>query len=118
MTKRVDSMSEFRTNKRYVISHGDGWSYTISEYDDGLIRITYQDTPESEVDERLTGLWPEAAIAVAAALVELAHEIEPPPQAIAVESAEFRKGFYAGLAYAEWGQEAITAAELADRMIE
>jgi len=76
-------MSEFNTSKAFEVTHGDGWSYIINEYDDGLISIAYRDTPDDKPEPRLEGIWPESARAIAAILVELANKIEPKPEALA-----------------------------------
>lgn len=110
-------MPEFYSIKSFEINHGDGWGYVINEHDDGLIQIGYRDTPDDKPEMRLEGIWPESARAIAAILVELANKIEPKPAEITSHNVEFQKGFYAGLAYAQYGQEATDAASIAARKL-
>lgn len=111
-------MGEFITYSSHEIAHGDGWSFLVDEYGNRSIRVVYRehdaDSDEAKTISEVKGIWPESARKIAEALVALANQIDPPPAKEHKNSREFAAGFYAGLAYASLGPEAIQAASAAD----
>lgn len=103
-------MSDFTLRTIEEVMHnGDGWSYVIKEHDDGLIQIQYKDQDSEKMS--IDSIWPESARKIAASLIRIANQIEPQLETTKQNSLDYQKGFYAGVAYASYGEEVIDAAK-------
>ncbi|WP_417744798.1 hypothetical protein [Rosistilla oblonga] len=104
-------MPECQTFITHEIAH-DGWSFVVEQYEETLTRLVYTELRDGKVERRgaIEGICPESAREIAKALVTIAESIDGKKQEHAANNAEFQKGFYAGLAYSGWGDEATDAA--------
>lgn len=105
---------DFWTDRRVSVTHGDGWGFVIESNPDeeDIIRVSqWHESGESkETTATIENIWPESARKIATALLELANEMKPLTIPGAKDNEDFQKGFYAGLAYSGWGDEATSAA--------
>lgn len=108
-------IEDYYSGKTIDINHVDGWSFFVSYLNDEEgISVHYRDQPGENRKEEMRGLSAETARRIGMAMIELANEIDPQAPVVIKEStAEFQKGFYAGIAYLEHGDDAIGGAHRA-----
>lgn len=113
-------MADFKTYSTHEVLHPDGWGFVVEEYDDGLIRLAHKERHDDVWKEtgQFEGLWPDAAFQVADAMKAIAEQITGKKlEQSSSHSSDFQKGFYAGIAYAGWGEECIIAASTAAKRL-